>query len=604
MIWGLERGNRLREEAMSAQKHLILFKILLGTFLVLLLLSCATESQPARPVQSPIASAVNTEPTAMEASPTLQPTSTATPAPTSTSAPTIMPSPTPTPTLIGGGGLIAFSSIRLGSRFANPQSDIVVLNPNGGALTWLTDNEEPAVREHPSWSPNGDRLVFTRNNLLYIVGIDGSSEEELNSPFGSGLYHPSWSRNNEILAIYAPQGKYPQVWISPADSSDWNAITPDLSFQFDPVWSPDGSAYAFSGAPGTIYSQWLEFVFYGFRLTYYDIKPRDIYIVDVENGDVTQLTGGPQDEFHPAWSPDGQKLAFVSIQDSKNPEIFVMNRDGSGLTRLTNNPAQDVYPSWSPDGTMLTFTSDRDGNFEIYVMAQDGENPIRMTDNLIDDFQPVWSPLQENPVEYITGETVYSFDLTDFRPQKREMKDVVNLLYREGLIDTNQGQSVSLRDYRDEWAQLGWYAYSRTGRKPQDFVIRADATWESASETADWWGSGCGLVFREKDEDNHYLAFLGMDGVAQISKWYGGYQYLIGRSQVRYPLETPKDGANIMLAVQGDNFKFFVNGLLVLTERDSSLDSGNLALTLLSGTNKDFGTRCEMSNIELWTLGE
>lgn len=367
------------------------FRILSFAFFMLLLASCIAESQPTAPQEKPVASALSVETVGVKATPTYQPSSTQTPVPTITPTPTVTPSPTPTPTLVGGGGLIAFSSIRLGSRFANPQSDIVILNPNGGALTWLTDDEEPAVREYPSWSPLGERLVFTRDNLLYTVGIDGSRERELTSPFGSGLYHPSWSLDNEILMTYAPLGKYPQVWISAPDFSEWKATTPDLSFQFDPVWSPDGRTYAFSGAPGTIYSQWFGFVFYGFRFTYYDIKPRDIYLVDVKNDQVTQITSGLEDEFHPAWSPDGQKLAFVSVQEGNNPEIFVINRDGNGLTRLTNDPAQDIYPSWSPDGTMLAFASDRSGNFEIYLMNHDGQVPVRMTDNLIDDFQPVWS---------------------------------------------------------------------------------------------------------------------------------------------------------------------------------------------------------------------
>jgi hypothetical protein len=71
---------------------------------------------------------------------------------------------------------------------------------------------------------------------------------------------------------------------------------------------------------------------------------------------------------------------------------------------------------------------------------------------------------------------------------------------------------------------------------------------------------------------------------------------------VRYPLETPADGANLMLAVEGDKIHFFVNGLLMLSEKDKSFQEGNLAYTLNSGTNKGFGTRCQMDNVELWTL--
>ena len=45
-----------------------------------------------------------------------------------------------------------------------------------------------------------------------------------------------------------------------------------------------------------------------------------------------------------------------------------MNADGSNLTNLTNNAAHDIHPSWSPDGTKIAFVTIRDGNYEIYVM--------------------------------------------------------------------------------------------------------------------------------------------------------------------------------------------------------------------------------------------
>lgn len=75
----------------------------------------------------------------------------------------------------------------------------------------------------------------------------------------------------------------------------------------------------------------------------------------------------------------------------------------------------------------------------------------------------------------------------------------------------------------------------------------------------------------------------------------------LGRSNI-YPVEKPADNANIMLVVEGNNLHFFVDGYLMLSRQDMSFAEGDLALTLLSGTNKDFGTRCEMTNIELWRL--
>lgn len=87
--------------------------------------------------------------------------------------------------------------------------------------------------------------------------------------------------------------------------------------------------------------------------------------------------------------PNPEKIAFYSLRDG-NYEIYVMNPDGSNPTNLTNNPAHDLGPSFSPDGSRIIFTSFRSGNREIFVMNADGSNPLRLTDNPADDFSPSW----------------------------------------------------------------------------------------------------------------------------------------------------------------------------------------------------------------------
>ncbi|HWC72599.1 MAG TPA: DPP IV N-terminal domain-containing protein [Gemmatimonadales bacterium] len=128
-----------------------------------------------------------------------------------------------------------------------------------------------------------------------------------------------------------------------------------------------------------------------------------IYVMNFDGSDVSQLTfpnpaldstGHVKDttsNFHPAWSPDGTKIAFGSTRDT-NPQIYVMDRNGANVVRLTHDSAQDAQPAWSPDGTKIAFATDRDGNAEIYVMNADGSNPVNLTNNPGRDLAPVWSP--------------------------------------------------------------------------------------------------------------------------------------------------------------------------------------------------------------------
>jgi TolB protein len=113
----------------------------------------------------------------------------------------------------------------------------------------------------------------------------------------------------------------------------------------------------------------------------------------------TPAKGDPSHQnYLPAFSPDGSKIAFTSNRDG-NPEIYVMNRDGSGLRRLTNNPMIDVTPTWSPTGTQIAFTSDRTGSPQIYIMNADGTGQQKITAESYCD-RPTWSPAPFNEIAY------------------------------------------------------------------------------------------------------------------------------------------------------------------------------------------------------------
>ena len=181
------------------------------------------------------------------------------------------------------------------------------------------------------------------------------------------------------------------------------------------------------------------------------------------------------------------------------------------------------------------------------------------------------------------------------------MAEAVAQLVDDGYLKSSEGAFFALPDFVQSWAQLGWYKWWNTNYAPADFVLRADAAWRSASNTADWWTSGCGFVFRIKDNDDHYLSYLGLDGRAYFSVLRKGLIY--NSSSARYgKLDTPDGEAQLMLVAQGSQFDFFVNGAHVFSKVDKSFDDGRLALTLLSGTNKGFGTHCTLRNIELWEL--
>ncbi len=100
--------------------------------------------------------------------------------------------------------------------------------------------------------------------------------------------------------------------------------------------------------------------------------------------------------YDPAWSPAGDRIAFVS-NDSSNDEIWVINRDGSSALQLTrdDNGWWDKHPSWSPDGSKIVFWSNRTGHKQIWVMNADGSGLYSLSRTGFDDWEPVWIKYQD-----------------------------------------------------------------------------------------------------------------------------------------------------------------------------------------------------------------
>ena len=149
------------------------------------------------------------------------------------------------------------------------------------------------------------------------------------------------------------------------------------------TWSPDGTKLAFSDGCGSIDNV---------------LCPINIYTVNVDGTGLTKVTNNTTgtEDLEPAWSPDRNSIAFISIRDNDWTGIYLMNPDGTNRVRLTSAQANDHSPAWSPDGTKIAFKRSYDvfgTDGDVYMMNADGggQAPVT-TGRQVNQDGIVWSP--------------------------------------------------------------------------------------------------------------------------------------------------------------------------------------------------------------------
>lgn len=103
------------------------------------------------------------------------------------------------------------------------------------------------------------------------------------------------------------------------------------------------------------------------------------------------ILDSPEPILSPAWSPDGQKVAYVSFEN-KRPAIFTQNIATRERKKIASFSGLNGAPSWSPDGRRMALTLSRDGNPEIYLMDIESQELTRLTNNAAIDTEARWAP--------------------------------------------------------------------------------------------------------------------------------------------------------------------------------------------------------------------
>ncbi len=185
--------------------------------------------------------------------------------------------------------------------------------------------------------------------------------------------------------------------------------------------------------------------------------------------------------------------------------------------------------------------------------------------------------------------------------QARGMEAEVQKLYDAGTIGTLEGEYHRLDDFDESWAQLNYYQWWPTGYSAENFVMQADAFVSSASDNANWFDSACGVIFTMSDTDNHDIVWIAMDGRAYLMSIHKGNRQLLEIDRWGPATKTEFE-VHFVMAVNDKKMTLYIGDQEVLSAYDGLIVPGLILNTLVSGTNKGYGTRCKLTNVDLWII--